>query len=199
MLAESFFPRWPNTFHEYSGPYKINHHKILLKEFHDLRPYCLPKGNISYQFKSIIIIEEYKPKAEFTFDIQNRVSYGKANESLLTRYGVMVDGRPQEISDLPELIQVLQNSLRVSVKHLQTMNKEQMIIFNGRGEYYALVYPLTLIVDLPEDLPAEFYERAKNPEITPKEQEVWDWIKQLPKSKEGFECLFDIKSNMKMI
>lgn len=196
MLAESFFPRWHNTFHEYSGPYKINDNKILLKEFHDLKPDYLPKENLSYQFKNITIIEEYKPKAEFTFDIQNRVSGGKANESLLTRYSVMVDGQPQKIDDLPELIQALQNSLQMSVKYLQAMDKEQIIIFNGRGEYYALVYPLTSVADLPKDLPADFYERAKNPEITLKEQEVWDWIKQLPKDKEGFRYLFDVKLDM---
>jgi len=196
MLAESFFPRWHNTFHEYSGPYEFNDHKILLKEFHDLKPRYLPKKNILYSFEKITIIEEYKSNAEFNFDIHNRVNYGAENSNLLTRYAILVDNKPQKISDLPNLIQDLQKTLQKSVEYLQSMNKEKIIIFNGQGEYNALVYPLSLIVDIPKDLPAEFYQRAKDSKIRPREQKVWDWIKNLPKDEKGFKHLFDIKSKM---
>lgn len=196
MLVESFFPRWHNTFHEYSGPYEVEGKKILLKEFHNLKPYYLPKENILYPFENITIIEEYQTEAKFNFDIHNRVSYGEKNETLLTRYAILVDGQPQKIDNLPKLLEQLQGALQKCVKHLQSMNKEQMIIFNGQGEYYALVHPLTKIVNIPNDLPSEFYERAKRPEITPEEQKVWDWIKNSPKNEAGFKHLFDIKSEM---
>jgi hypothetical protein len=196
MLAESFFPRWHNAFHEYSGPYGSNDNKILLKEFHDLKPYYLPQKNIPYQFEKITIIEEYKPEAEFNFDIHNRFSHGALNETLLIRYSIMVDNQPQKINELPKLIQKLQCALQKSVKYLQSMSKKQMVIFNGQCEYYTLVSPLVSITDVPKDLPTEFYERSNNLEIKDKEQIVWDWIKNLPKDEKGFRHLFDIKSKM---
>lgn len=196
MLVECFFPRWHNTFHEYSGPYKIGGKKILLKEFHDLKPYYLSKENILYHFENITVIEEYKTEVEFNFDIHNRVSYGATNEGLLNRYAILVDNQPQKIDDLSNLLEQLQQTLQKCVKYLQEMNKEQMIVFNGQGEFYALVHPLTTIVDISNDLPDKFYEKSKRPEITPKEQEVWDWIKTSPKDENGFKHLFDIKSEM---
>lgn len=196
ILTENFQPRWHNTFHEYSGPYIIGDNKIIIKEFHDLRPSYIPKENISYDWSNITIVEKYEKSASFEFDIHNRFISDNKNEKLLINYVIMVDDSPISKSDMLVIIKELENAIEKSVKYLQSMNKEKIIIFNGQNEYNALIKPLKLLVDLPSDLPASFYEHAKNNTFTVAEEKIYNWMKKVPKDAKGFRNLFDVKSDM---
>lgn len=191
LLAESFFPRFPNTFFEFSGPYKFGDKFLVIKEFHDLKPDYL-KINFHYNFQCLSIVEIYNKRPKINFDIMSRSISNTDNypENSL----VFIDNKYFK-GNLSGKISEIQKTLTESVNNLNKLSssKGKMILFNAQAEYYSLIKP---IVSTSLKLPSEF---IKSLNINSRQKETSRNIRLLdsiPKDHAGWRRIFSLSKQM---
>jgi len=192
MLAESFHPRYENSFFEFSGPYKLGNTTIILKEYHNLRPDYLSL-DFGHQCANITIIEEYQGDVQCSFDIHNRFKASDQNYKKLKNFYVIADSKYVSVAGLKKLINATQKILSKSVSLLQSLNRQGIITFNGEGEFFCFIEPLARRLKKSWRPPKAFYEKVKNMAVSTFEQEVIDWFKRVPKSEKGWHEIFDLR------
>lgn len=190
LLSESYFPRFPNTFFEFSGPYKMRHQWLSLKEFHNLKPEYLPI-NFAYPFKNLAIIELYDQPVDLRFDIVNRSFTPKPlplphSTIILSNGNIIFD--TAMIKQLQE--QVLK-SLAQAVQYLAPMEKEQMISFNIKAELYAFLY--SLLGEKCFDLADEIHQYIQNPVVKDRIEKEIEYSYTVPRDEAGLWKRFDLR------
>ena len=193
MLAEAFFPRFQNTFFEFSGPYELDGKIVILKEYHDLKPPYLPIS-FEYKFENLTIIEIYQKNIQFKLDICNRSFGSQKDEKKLKKFSILIENKPVLPSQLPKIIQSFQKTLKKSIKYLNSLDsKEKIIIFNGKAEYFCFIYPLAEKLKESWKPPKEFFKIAKIKKLPKNYQKTIKWFLSLPKTKKGWYQGYDLE------
>lgn len=190
LVAESYSPRFPNIFFEFSGEYELDGRYFVIKDYHNLRPEYLT-FEIPYNFENIKIIEVYSEPVDYKVDMMCRSLASNQNmpnpESLL----MIVDGKIITSSmRIGQMAQDLLLALEKSTKHLNLLSKDQIIIWNTMIDLYAFIFPL-IGRDCFDLLSKDYLDEIKSEEFTKRYNKTVDWFKSVPKDVTGWGKIFD--------
>lgn len=187
LLAESFFPRSPNTFFEFSGPYQLNNKFLIIKEFHDLKPDYL-KINFHYNFNCLTIIEIYDSKPKISLDIMSRLTSNCSDSP--KKCLVFIDDK-HFTGNLNEIIMKVKDTLKESVGNLNELNisRNKIILFNARAEYFSIIKPIACSG---YQVPIELIKSTKSESIRNKIKRACEWLDSVPKDNSGWKKIFSL-------
>ncbi len=197
LVAEAYSPRFPNIFFEFSGDYTIDSNHLVVKDYHNLRPEYLT-FEIPYSFNDIKIIEKHSKSVDFKVDIMCRSLASNQNipdpESVL----LIVDGEAvTDGNEIGEMSRKLLSALQQSTQYLNSLSRDQIIIWNATIDLYAFLFPL-VGKDCFKLLPENYLNDLNSEEFKNRYNKAVDWFKSIPKDADGWATIFDPRQFIKI-
>ena len=190
LVAESYSPRFPNIFFEFSGEYAIDNNFFVVKDYHNLRPEYLT-FKLPYSFDNIKIIERYSKPVDFEVDIMCRSLASNQNipdpESVLL---IVDDKAVTDSNEVADMIKKLLTALQQSINYLNSLSRDQIIVWNATINLYAFIFPL-IGKDCFNLLSENYLNELNSEEFKNKYNKAVDWFKSIPKDANGWTKIFD--------
>jgi hypothetical protein len=101
--TELLYAFFHNFGHEFQGPFEHGSDKLVVKEFHDLRP-SFWKETQEFPADNIKIIAAYDSRINVTFDMHNRMTETEPIFFNLKGYKVLVEDRELSLKEIKDLL-----------------------------------------------------------------------------------------------
>lgn len=197
LVSESYSPRYPNIFFEFSGEYINDDNNFVVKDYHNLKPEYLT-FDLPYDFSDIKIVEKYNTPVDFKVDLMCRSLDSNQNIPNPDAILLLVDG--VSITDVNEILEInkkLLLALQESTKYLNSLSRDQVIIWNATIDLYAFIYPL-IGKDCFKLLPENFLDEINEEDFKNKYDKAVAWLISIPKNEEGWTTIFDPRQPVKI-
>lgn len=194
LLAETYSPRFPNIFFEFSGEYKVGGSYIIIKDYHDLIPDYLT-FEIPYNFNNIKIIEIHNIPIDYKVDIMCRSLPSNQNIPAPEAILLIVDGKfITDVEIVADMNKKILSALKQSTEYLNSLSRDEIIIWNATIDLYAFLYPL-IGKDCYKLLPKNYLEELNSEAYKSKYNKAVDWFKSIPKDADGWTTIFDVRKS----
>lgn len=190
LVAESYSPKFTNIFYEFSGEYKLDNKYFIVKDYHNLNPEYLT-FEVPYSFSDIKIIDIHNIHIDYKVDIMCRSLASNQNIPNPEAVLLIVDGNVITDSDVvTDMIKKLLSALQQATNHLNSLSRDQIIVWNATIDLYAFLYPL-IGKDCFKLLSKNFLNEINTKEFKNKYNKAVNWFNSIPKDVEGWTTILD--------
>lgn len=190
LVAESYSPRFTNIFYEFSGEYKLDNKYFIVKDYHNLSPEYLTFA-IPYSFSDIKIIDIHNVPVDYKVDIMCRSLASNQNIPDPEAVLLIVDDEIITDSDVvADMTKKLLSALQQATNHLNSLSRDQIIVWNATIDLYTFLYPL-IGKDCFKLLPKKFLDEINTDEFKSKYDKSVNWFKSVPKDADGWTIILD--------